>query len=663
VCDLQLRRGVVVNARVPSRLPGARKPLAQYMPLSRPEDYTRRHPPPYDRVRRDERIAPDPATSEDDTSRRQPDAVLDDDRPRLQGHVAAKCVRAGGDEGALRNDDVGPDVDLSLIVNPDSFADPAAVTDAELPREPDSKARSQQHPFTDLRAEGAQDASPNTRADLPWISNEQQLANRPQVHDGRRAIPGRPLSRRGRQIDGAIVIEVHARSVRSEVRRARADTTSRRVGLHLALPTDHNRSVRRTSMPGRPQQERRSQVLIIGLNYAPEPTGSAPYTAGLAEMIARFADVDVLAGVPHYPAWRVEPAYRWRLHLHEKRNGVDVHHFRHFVPGRQSALGRALWDASYVLNASLYRPRRKPDLVIASTPSLGGAVLGAEYARRCGVPLALVVQDLVGQAAKQSGISGGARVAHLVATVERWAIARADVVAIVSERFRDQLAIYGIDESKIRLFPNWTHIAEPTVAREAVRSEFGWSDDVFVALHAGNMGLKQGLGNIVEAARALTRRTDVRFVLCGDGNQRATLQDQARGLANVEFLDPVSDERYPDLLRAADVLLVNERPTVGDMALPSKLTSYFAAGRAVLAAVSLDGACAHEIAKTQGAARIVAPGEPGTLAQAVEELASDAEAAAAMARAGVRFAQDHLGSAAAANRARELVDDLLRSGT
>jgi colanic acid biosynthesis glycosyl transferase WcaI len=410
-------------------------------------------------------------------------------------------------------------------------------------------------------------------------------------------------------------------------------------------------------MPAR--QSRRSQVLIIGLNYAPEPTGSAPYTAGLAEMIAKFADVEVLAGVPHYPAWRVDSGYRWRVRRREKRNDVNVHHFRHFVPRRQSALGRALWDASFVANASLYRLRRRPEVVIASTPSLGGAVLGAQYARRYRVPFAVVVQDLVGQAAKQSGIAGGAGVAHLVARVEKRAIERADIVAIVSERFRDQLGLYGIDESKIRLFPNWTHIAEPTVAREAVRAELGWDDNVFIALHAGNMGLKQDLGNIVEAARALTGRSQVRFVLCGDGNQRGTLQEQARGLANVQFLDPVSNERYPDLLRAADVLLVNERPTVGDMALPSKLTSYFAAGRAVLAAVSLDGACAHEIAKTHGAARVVAPGEPATLAQAVEDLATDPAAAMSMAEVGVRYAKDHLGSIAAAIRARELVDELL----
>ena len=410
--------------------------------------------------------------------------------------------------------------------------------------------------------------------------------------------------------------------------------------------------------------ERASRVLVIGINYAPEQTGSAPYTAGLAEMIADFADVEVMAGAPHYPSWRVEPEYQWRLRRREQRNGVDVRHFRHFVPRRQSALGRAMWDGSFVANVAISRPRRAPDVVIASTPSLGGAVLGARFAQRYRVPFGVVIQDLVGQGARQSGISGGAAVADAVGRVEGWTLRRADAVAVVSDAYREQLAIYRIDEARVRVLPNWTHIPDPREKPTSVRAELGWRDDEFVALHAGNMGLKQDLGNVIEAARTLEGRDGirVRFVLCGDGNQRQVLRGRAAGLSNVSFLDPVSSERYPDLLRAADVLVVNERASLRDMALPSKLTSYFAARRPVIAAVSSDGACAQEIARTSGAAHIVAPGQPTELARAIQELSSDGERSASMAAAGGRFADAHLSRATAARRVRELVSDLLACG-
>jgi putative colanic acid biosynthesis glycosyltransferase WcaI len=408
---------------------------------------------------------------------------------------------------------------------------------------------------------------------------------------------------------------------------------------------------------------RTPRVLVIGINYAPEQTGSAPYTAGLAEMIADFADVEVLAGAPHYPSWRVEPEYRWRLRRDEERNGVDVRHFRHFVPRKQSAFGRAVWDGSFVANVSISRPRRAPNIVIASTPSLGGAVLGARFAQRYRVPFAIVIQDLVGQAARQSGISGGAAVADAVGRVEGWALRRADAVAVVSDAYREQLARYRVDDTKVRLLPNWTHVPKPREKRAKVRADLGWRDDEFVALHAGNMGLKQDLGNVIEAARILDGGSRIRIVLCGDGSQRDVLVERAFGFGNVDFLEPVSSDRYPDLLHAADVLLVNERPSLRDMALPSKLTSYFAAHRPVIAAVTSDGACAQEIARTGGAAHIVAPGRPIELARAIKELSVDAERSALMAAAGARFAEEHLSAAAAAQRVRALVGDLLARGS
>ena len=101
-----------------------------------------------------------------------------------------------------------------------------------------------------------------------------------------------------------------------------------------------------------------------------------------------------------------------------------------------------------------------------------------------------------------------------------------------------------------------------------------------VAMHSGNMGNKQDLGNVIDAARLAGNREDIRFVLMGDGSQRAALARQAQGLDNVAFLPPAPENEYADLLAAADILLLNERATVKDMSLPSKLTSYFRSGSA-----------------------------------------------------------------------------------
>lgn len=155
------------------------------------------------------------------------------------------------------------------------------------------------------------------------------------------------------------------------------------------------------------------------------------------------------------------------------------------------------------------------------------------------------------------------------------------------------------------------------------RSTRGWHADEVVVLHAGNMGHKQGLENVVESARlAVGRKERVRFVLLGDGNQRAALEAFGEGVETLEFLRPVSEEEYPAALGAADVLLVNERPGVAHMAVPSKLTSYFRSGKPILAATAADGFTAKEVTAS-GAGVCVPADRPDLLLDEALRLAAD----------------------------------------
>src|SRR3954470_19000035 len=66
-------------------------------------------------------------------------------------------------------------------------------------------------------------------------------------------------------------------------------------------------------------------VLVIGINYWPEVTGIGPYTTAMAEELVRCgSSVTVLAGVPHYPSWRVDSEFRFRRLTRQRHNGVDV---------------------------------------------------------------------------------------------------------------------------------------------------------------------------------------------------------------------------------------------------------------------------------------------------------------------------------------------------
>jgi glycosyltransferase involved in cell wall biosynthesis len=404
-----------------------------------------------------------------------------------------------------------------------------------------------------------------------------------------------------------------------------------------------------------------AHVLIIGINYRPEVTGIAPYTAGMAEHLAAAAgSLTIMAGVPHYPSWKVPDGYR-RRHRHRElaEDGVELIRYNHYVPKRQSALRRACYELSFLANVSLSRIRRRPDLVIAVSPSLGGAVAGARIAEHFQVPLITVVQDLMASAAAQSGIAGGSRVAGATGRLEGFALRRSTLVAPVSSCFLPRLEAYGVPADRIRLLPNWTHIGRTRLDQGSARAELGWPNDRFLVAHTGNMGLKQDLGNVIKAAELLVDNTDVQFLLIGDGNQRRVLEKLASDLPNLSFVDPLDEEGYLKALAAADLLLINERPSVGDMSLPSKLTSYLSAGRPILAAVSELGATATELRRVGGAARIVPPGSPEQVANAVVELRAAGEQRAQMAEAGVAYARSQLAVDSAMERLTALVEESL----
>ena len=407
------------------------------------------------------------------------------------------------------------------------------------------------------------------------------------------------------------------------------------------------------------------RITIVSQYYWPEHVGIAPYSTRLAEHLVELgATVHVVTAMPHYPEWRVDPAYRGRLRVREERRGVAVDRRWHYVPATQSAVRRAGYEATLFAHSMVRRPPPS-DAVIGVIPSLSTGAIARVYARRRSCRYGIIVQDLSTQAVSQSGITSAGAVTRAARGVEGWVVSRAARVAVVSPRFQPHIEAFGVPAERISVLRNWVEddapVSEPgpTPSVDEIRQSFGWGEEETIVLHAGNMGLKQGLEHVVEAARLASRGPlPLRFVLMGDGSQRAAIEQEATGLANVQFLPNMPRDECSRIMTAADVLLVNERGSIVDMALPSTLTSYFAAGGPVLAAVSDDGTTAEEVRRA-GGGLVVAPEDPAALLDALGRLATDAELAADLGAKGADYATRELSAAAVLAQAEAFVRDLL----
>lgn len=386
------------------------------------------------------------------------------------------------------------------------------------------------------------------------------------------------------------------------------------------------------------------KVGVISLNFYPEPTGIAPYASGLVRGLddAGF-DVSVFTTFAHYPQWRVDATTRGFRRADQWR-GVPILRLRTYVPKRPALLNRILMEAGFAVQLAFVRSLRRQDVLIVTSPPLlaaGLVVLLSKAIRRKRRPAVVVwVQDLYARGIEETKQSSSGVVTGCLRTIESTILQKSDHVVVIHNSFFHHLAgPMRVLPQRITEIRNWSHLAGTVSPADvqAFRSLHDWNEGTVVVLHAGNMGRKQGLENVIAAARLASDRDEkVHFVLLGDGSERQRLEGLAEGLSSVEFLDPLDDDSFRCALAAADILLVNEASSVQGMAVPSKLTSYFYASRPIVAATNPETPTAHEL-NSAGAGARVDPGAPESLLCAVLKVGADANGAREMGLEGRRY--------------------------
>jgi glycosyltransferase involved in cell wall biosynthesis len=246
--------------------------------------------------------------------------------------------------------------------------------------------------------------------------------------------------------------------------------------------------------------------------------------------------------------------------------------------------------------------------------------------------------------------------------LERWLFSNAERVVVIHEKFKEILSSeMGIQESKIDVVRNWTHskdLSQNQIITHLEEAAENFKSSDLVLLHAGNMGQKQGLENLVEAAQiADSENLSVVFLLLGDGSEKEKLQKLALGVKRIQFIEPVDSVEFDLLLSRSDILLVNEKEGIKEMALPSKLTSYFKAGKPIIAATDLESNTAKEVHRS-GSGIVVPSGKPREILNAAQVLADNRENMRVMGLRGELYARQELSEAGSVARFLSVVESL-----
>lgn len=369
------------------------------------------------------------------------------------------------------------------------------------------------------------------------------------------------------------------------------------------------------------------RILIVGLNFAPEPTGVGKYTGEMAAWLAdRGHTIAIITAPPYYPYWKIEPGYSGWLWKSEQLDGCNVRRCPIYVPTHPTGTKRMLHLGSFGASATpvamLTAARFKPSLVVAVVPTLCAAPAALAAARIARAKSWIHFQDLEIDAAFELGILGRGPLRRAALRSERALLSHFDLVTAISDAMIARIEDKGVLPRKLALFPNWVDVAKITKSpiNTALRRQFGIPEDCVVALYSGSMGEKHGLEVIIDAARLLAG-TRLHFVIAGDGPGKAAIGSAAAGLSNVTLLPLQPGERLNDFLALADVHLLPQRPDAAELVMPSKLGPMLASGRPVLAMVMPDSPVGRSLGPS---GRITPPGDSAAAAQALRQLANDA---------------------------------------
>ncbi|MFV0308390.1 MAG: glycosyltransferase family 4 protein [Desertimonas sp.] len=384
------------------------------------------------------------------------------------------------------------------------------------------------------------------------------------------------------------------------------------------------------------------KILLLTQYYAPE-VGAAHVRlqAMVRRLVAAGHQVEIVTALPNHPTGAIYPEYRRKLMVTERRDGAVVHRVWVFA-AIGSGFKRMLTFASFAVMALLGLARaERPDVVLVESPPLFVALPAMLYRLVRRAPYVMLVADLWPDAAIDLGLLRPGRLSALLYRLEARAYRRALAVCPVTDHQVETLrGVKAVPAEKVFLTPNGvdTELFSPGPADPAHRRLLAPNGED-VVLYAGTHGYAHALDTVIDAAKRLAdRRPNVRFVLVGEGSEKARLAARVvdERVTNVAMIDRQPVEEIAAMMRAATIgLATTVRSELFSGARSAKMFPVMASGIPLLYSGVGEG---PRIVEAGGAGVVTTPEDAAALADAVEWLLDHPSEAAEMGRRGRQLA-------------------------
>ena len=288
----------------------------------------------------------------------------------------------------------------------------------------------------------------------------------------------------------------------------------------------------------------------------------------------------------------------------------------------------------------------RPDAVLSNAqPDVQARLLAA--CRKMDVPLIHWLQDIystaIGSILSKKSRALGYMAGSWYRRLERKTIAGCAAVVCISPAFVEEMKRWGISESRLALIENWASLADiPMRARDNPWAREHGLAGFEVVLYAGTLGWKHNPALLEKLARALEGRPEVRVVVASEGLGAEWLCGRKRegGISNLILLPFQPEGAFAGMLASARILLAILESDASAYSAPSKILSYFCAGRPVVASFPAENHSARLLLDAR-AGMVCPPGDDDAFIAAVRHLLDAPDVAATLALNGRGYAERH----------------------
>lgn len=391
-----------------------------------------------------------------------------------------------------------------------------------------------------------------------------------------------------------------------------------------------------------------NQVVIFSYYSPEELTGIGKYNGETIEwLVNKGCKVTSFSNAPFYPYWKKYSQFKNPIYSKRKGNYTDIRSWV-YIPANPSAFKKIVSELSFFLS-SLFalivniRTLIHSKLILVILPPYFLGIVPLLIGKLFRTKVLFHLQDLQVDAAKELKLLPKS-LFYFLETTEKWLLRKTDYISTISQGMLLKITEKEVPQS-IMMLPNWSDLEAiyPTEPSHWLHDYLNLDRSKKLVVYSGNVGEKQGLENLIFAAKSLAEYSDLHFVILGEGLYKEKLNafSVENSLQNFTLGSLVPKENLNEMLNSSFIQLVIQKGESTESFLPSKLTNILASGSPCIVTAN-KGTSLYSILEEAGIQTLIEPDDPKKLMQVILNLYTDESLRNRTGKLGRKWAKKNL---------------------